>query len=84
MRQRRVDNPHPAIPELAEQLRQGKLGRREFLRTVTLLGMSASAAYALAGKITGEYPLPAAQAATPRRGGRLDCRRPLATLDPKR
>ena len=32
---------HPYIPELCEQLRAGKLDRREFLRTATLLGVSA-------------------------------------------
>src|SRR5260221_4367568 len=40
---------HGALPGLVDQLREGKLDRREFLRTSTLLGLSASAAYALAG-----------------------------------
>ncbi len=72
MSKRRKDRLHPAIPELAEDLRQGKVGRREFLRTVTLLGMSATAAYTLAGKVTGEFLMPAAQAAgDPKRGGTL-------------
>ena len=39
---------HPAVPELQKQLRPGRIGRREFLRTVTLLGVSAGTAYALA------------------------------------
>src|SRR5258707_13947723 len=40
---------HGALPGLVDQLKEGKLDRREFLRTSTLLGLSASAAYALAG-----------------------------------
>src|SRR5262245_64002458 len=39
---------HSAVPELQEQLRQGRISRREFLRLTTLLGASATAAYALA------------------------------------
>ena len=62
---------HPAVPELADQLAKGKIDRRDFLRTTTLLGLSAAAAYAMAGKITGEAIVPAARAATPRKGGTL-------------
>lgn len=40
---------HPYLPTLAEQFKAGKVDRREFLRTSTLLGLSAAAAYALAG-----------------------------------
>ena len=40
---------HGALPGLVDQLKEGKLDRREFLRMSTLLGLSASAAYALAG-----------------------------------
>jgi hypothetical protein len=39
------DRVHPAVPDFQEQLRQGRISRREFLRTVTLLGVSAPAAY---------------------------------------
>lgn len=39
---------HPAIPEAYEQLTQGRISRREFLRFSTLLGMSAVAAQFLA------------------------------------
>ncbi|MBG7609734.1 MAG: hypothetical protein IZT55_02590 [Anaerolineae bacterium] len=39
---------HPAIPEAYEQLIQGRISRREFLRFSTLLGMSAVAAQFLA------------------------------------
>jgi peptide/nickel transport system substrate-binding protein len=63
---------HPYVPELCEQLGQGKVDRREFLRTVTLLGVSAGAAYTMAGKILGEDIRPKqALAATPKKGGKL-------------
>jgi peptide/nickel transport system substrate-binding protein len=42
---------HPYIPKLIDQLETGKVSRREFLRTSTLLGMSATAAYAAAGLV---------------------------------
>ena len=63
---------HPAIPKLAEDLRQGKMSRRDFLRTSTLLGMSAAASYSLIGKITGN-PLvaPAHAGDNGKMGGRL-------------
>ena len=63
---------HPYVPELCEQLRKGEVDRREFLRTATLLGVSAGAAYAMAGKIMGQ-PLTkkAVAAETPKKGGRL-------------
>ncbi|RMD61765.1 MAG: ABC transporter substrate-binding protein [Alphaproteobacteria bacterium] len=61
---------HPYVPELCEQLRKGEVDRREFLRTVTLLGVSAGAAYAMAGRILGEPVTKQAIAAeTPKRGG---------------
>jgi peptide/nickel transport system substrate-binding protein len=39
---------HPYVPELQEQLRQGKISRREFLRYATLLGVSVGGATVLA------------------------------------
>jgi peptide/nickel transport system substrate-binding protein len=63
---------HQYIPELSEQLRQKKISRRDFIHTVTLLGVSAGAAYAMAGKITGQgavIPKAAAQG----KGGNLRC-----------
>ncbi len=39
---------HPYIPELQESLRKGQISRREFLRYAALLGLSVSAASALA------------------------------------
>ena len=63
---------HPAVPELAEQLRNQKIDRREFLRTATLLGLSAGAAYAIAGEVTGDGPAGTARAADdPVMGGSL-------------
>ncbi len=63
---------HACVPELCEQLRKGGLDRREFLRTVTLLGVSAAAAYGMAGKILGGPAVkPARAAETPKRGGSL-------------
>ncbi|WP_210258766.1 ABC transporter substrate-binding protein [Rhizobium sp. WYCCWR 11152] len=40
---------HSYIPTLVEQMSSGSIGRREFLRKATLLGVSAAAAYSLAG-----------------------------------
>ena len=64
-----VSAVHPYIPELIEGLKAGRVDRREFLRTACLLGVSATAAYAVAGRITGESMLPAARAAEPKKGG---------------
>ena len=60
--------PHPYIPELVENLRQKKIDRREFLRTSTLLGLSATAAYGIAGQITGQPLIGAAHAASGKGG----------------
>jgi peptide/nickel transport system substrate-binding protein len=60
---KRPDRVHPAVPDLEEQLRQGRISRREFLRVVTLLGVSAPAAYIMAA--CGGAPVqPGTQAAT--------------------
>ena len=40
---------HAYLPNLRSDLRCGRIDRREFLRTATLLGVSAGAAYAMAG-----------------------------------
>src|SRR5216684_7819891 len=61
---------HALIPILKRQLVGRQIDRREFLRYATLLGMSAPAAYAFVGKVTGE-PLVApaqAQGALPKGG----------------
>lgn len=51
---------HPYLPKLAEDFVDRKVSRREFLRTATLLGLSASSAYAIAGLPGGGYVRPAA------------------------
>src|SRR5262245_9667343 len=53
---------HPYIPRLKQEYADGFLDRREFLRMATLLGLSASAAYAFVGKIVGEEAVPVAHA----------------------
>lgn len=61
---------HPLVREFAARLEAGRIGRRDFLRTVTLLGLSSGAAYALASKIEGRRLVePAMAQAAPRRGG---------------
>ena len=40
---------HPGVEEMKKSLAAGKCSRREFLRTVTLLGVSAATAYGMAG-----------------------------------
>src|SRR4029453_4223057 len=72
MRWRRPHTIHPAVPELQEQLCTGAIDRREFLRTVTLLGVTASAAYAMVGRLTGQPLVPRVQAAG-KMGGNLRC-----------
>ncbi len=57
---------HPAIPDLAATARRNAADRRDFLRTATLLGLSATAAYALAGLAPGT-----ARAAAGASGGTL-------------
>jgi len=47
------NNEHPYVPVLAQQFADGRVDRREFLRTSTLLGVSALTAYAIAEKIDG-------------------------------
>ncbi len=64
--------PHPYIPELEDDLRKGKISRRDFLWTSTMLGLSATAAYSIAGAITGQSLMPSAQAAM-KKGGVLKC-----------
>ncbi len=58
---------HPMIDDLREQLVDGRLGRRGFLRLATLLGLTAGAAAALAGGSAS----PATAEMAGRQGGRL-------------
>jgi peptide/nickel transport system substrate-binding protein len=58
----RDDQEHALVPTLKRQLTENAIDRREFLRYATLLGMSASAAYAFVEHVTGQ-PLVAPAAA---------------------
>ncbi len=55
---------HRHIPKLKEELAEGKITRRDFLRYSSLLGLSAAAAYKFAGDITGVSLMPTANAAS--------------------
>ena len=66
------DREHPYVPTLKRLYADRRCSRAEFLRTATLLGVGAGAAYAFAGRIDGGAAVPAASAqAAPRRGGSL-------------
>ncbi len=73
---------HSYIPTLRQQLAEGKIDRREFLRTATLLGLSAGAAYAFVGKVTGERFVPRAKAAMPQGGTMRMALRIIDVKDP--
>jgi peptide/nickel transport system substrate-binding protein len=69
------EREHALIPKLCEQLNQGLMDRREFIRFATLLGMAAGAAYAMAGiaapaMAADTLPFPAVDPAA-KRGGKL-------------
>lgn len=59
---------HPAACMHADEVRQGKLSRREFLARATALGVSTAATYGLLGEAG---PAQAQSAATPNQGGTL-------------
>jgi peptide/nickel transport system substrate-binding protein len=71
--QRHGVREHPLVDLARRQLAEGKSDRRDFLRNVTLLGVSAGAAYAMAGQILGEAIVPPVAAAEgdPVQGGIL-------------
>ncbi|HZH10702.1 MAG TPA: ABC transporter substrate-binding protein [Microvirga sp.] len=58
---------HPAVPDLCEQVSRGEIHRRDFLRTVAWLGVSAASAKSFLNVSTTE----AVAAETPRSGGTL-------------
>ncbi|MBF0530977.1 MAG: ABC transporter substrate-binding protein, partial [Deltaproteobacteria bacterium] len=73
------DRVHPLILEAKENLQQGKMSRRSFLRLATLLGLSLSSAHLLAFGVA-----PKAQAATTEkivRGGTLKAARFVGRVD---
>lgn len=59
---------HPYIARLRAQFAEKRCSRREFLRTATLLGVSATAAYGFADKIAGRGFAAPALAAMPKGG----------------
>ncbi|WP_284315677.1 ABC transporter substrate-binding protein [Labrys miyagiensis] len=61
-------NPHSYIPTLVGELRGGEVSRRQFLRTATLLGLSAVLAYEAVGEID---PIGTAHAEEMPKGGNL-------------
>lgn len=61
---------HPYISTLKAKFADGEIDRREFLRSATLLGLSATAAYGFVGRVTGKsFTAPAKAAAA--KGGTL-------------
>ena len=52
--------PHPYIPTLINEMTDGAISRRDFLRKSTLLGLSAAAAYSVAGIVDPSSLLKAA------------------------
>lgn len=60
---------HGFIPTLKRELADGRIDRRDFLRTATLLGLSAATAYAAAGLVSPRAAR--AQAARPAPSSRL-------------
>lgn len=63
-RKRALEKVHPALPSLQSGMERGEVSRREFLRTATLLGAGAAAAYAMTG-----LPQPAAAASGEAKAG---------------
>jgi len=59
---------HPGVKQMKKVLAEGKCSRREFLRTATLLGVSAATAYSMAGLPAF---VPSARAAGQKMGGFL-------------
>ncbi len=66
------DREHAGIARLRDDLAARRVGRRDFLRMTTLLGLSATAAYQAAGAILGDGIIGQAQAQTALpKGGKL-------------
>jgi len=59
------------IVTVKKQFAERRIERREFLRYSTALGLSATAAYAFIGKVTGEGHVPRARAADMPKGGTI-------------
>lgn len=80
---KQMEKIHPAIPNAYEQLEQGRISRREFMRFATLLGMSAGVATiaAACGSPSAEAPAAETPAET---GGSTDSGTQTAAGGPKR
>ncbi len=65
--------PHSAVPELCDRVAAGQIDRRDFLRTVSWLGVSALSARAFLGGLgaTALLPREADAQPAPKRGGSL-------------
>ena len=63
------EHAHGYVPDLANEFAKGNVDRREFLRQASLLGVSAAAAYAFVGSVTGADVIPKAAAQSPKKGG---------------
>lgn len=74
---------HPAVLKAQEQLQDGRMSRREFLRLASLLGASATTAYVLAacGAPATPTAAPTAAAAAVKRGGTLRVAIPVPAVD---
>ncbi|MSP82658.1 MAG: ABC transporter substrate-binding protein [Alphaproteobacteria bacterium] len=62
---------HYYIKTLKQQFAEGRVDRREFLRTATLLGITSTAAYAFVGQVTGQNMVRSARAQDIPMGGTL-------------
>ena len=62
---------HRLVSTLKDDFAAGRIDRREFLRSATLLGLSVGAAYGFVSHVTGESVIQAARADDMPRGGRL-------------
>ncbi|MBL8055283.1 MAG: hypothetical protein JNK29_01230, partial [Anaerolineales bacterium] len=77
---------HPFVAKAQEQLADGRISRREFLRLASLMGVSAASAWILAACGAPTTPAPAAPttapaAATIKRGGVLKLGMYLQAID---
>ena len=69
---------HPFLPELKDMFVSRRISRREFLKTATLLGMSAAAATSVVAPF---WPRKTWASATPKRGGEWKCAMAVKRMD---
>ena len=74
------DTEHKLIGTLKQQLAEKTIGRRDFLRFATLLGLGAPAAYEFANRIDGGFA-PAARADDLPKGGIIKIAQRVPKLD---